>query len=540
MQILAMQSSAMVKPVRTKELRYYQREALDALYAYHWRGNPLISMATGTGKALVIAAFCKEAIENWPDTNIVVATSVKELVAQNYAEQLEWWPKAPASIYSAGVGVKDLSGKIIFAGIQSIYKKAYKIPRKIDMVIVDEVQDVSETDGTMFRKFIADLKMCNPDLKVCGLSATVFRLSQGLLTDGKNAMFSDVIYDYGMLQGIKDGFLCPPISKGMSQQFDLTGVGISQGDYKLGQLEKAIDKDPVTKAVVDEIVAYGADRKCWLVFASGVDHAVHVRDEIRARGYTCETVSAKTPKAERDDIFRRYKTGEIRCITNMGVLTKGTNVPAIDLIAALRPTKSAGLVIQMAGRGTRLSLGKEDCLILDFSRWLEEHGPLDKIKPKSKKEKGEGVAPVKTCPDCKTIVFAGCLECPECGHEFEREAPKINTEASTDAALSIQVKIETHPVTSVSYRIHPKEGKPDSFLVEYSCGLIKTFRSWWCVGHSGNARTMACLQWHNAAGTPAPANAEEALRRVSELKKPKTISVKKVGKFHEIVRAEYE
>lgn len=521
-----------------KELRYYQREAIEALYKYHWRGNPLISMATGTGKALVIAEFCRGAIEQWPETNIIVATSVKELVAQNFAEMIELWQDAPATIYSAGVGVKNLNGKIIFAGIQSIYKKAFNIHRKIDLLIVDEVQDVSEEDGTMFRKFITDLKMVNPNLKVIGLSATVYRLSQGLLTDGKNALFDEVIYDYGMLQGITDGYLCPPVSKAMSQQFDLTGVGTRNGDYIAGQLEKAVDKDPITKAVVDEIVAYGADRKCWLAFCTGVGHAMHVRDEIRSRGYSCETVTAQTPKVERDAIFRCYKAGEIRCITNVGVLTKGTNVPQIDLIASIRPTKSAGLVVQMAGRGTRLHPGKEDCLILDFAGWLTDHGPLDLIRPKKKGEKGEGVAPTKTCPDCKTIIFAGCLECPECGHEFEKEPPKINSEASTEAALSTQLKTETYPVTKVSYYRHQKDGKPDSLRVEYMCGLTKSFRDWWGFEHSGSFRNEACLKWHQHADTRAPNTVKEALERVKELKPPKQIRVTKVGQYHKVVGTE--
>lgn len=528
------------RPSPTKQLRYMQREAIDAIYKYFQEkiGNPLISMATGTGKAFVIAAFCKEAIEQWPDTNIIVATSVKELVAQNYTEMIELWYDAPATIYSAGVGVKDLSGKIIFAGIQSIYKKTFNIHHSIDLLIIDEVQDVSETDGTMFRKFIADLKIANPHLKVIGLSATVYRLSQGMLTDGKNALFDEVIYDYGMLQGITDGYLSPLVSKAMTQQFELGGVGIKSGDYIPGQLEKAVDKPEVTKAVVDELVRYGEERKCWLIFCVGVIHAEHVRDEVRSRGYNCEMITAKTPKEERDRIFRQYKAGEIRCVTNVGVMTKGTNVPHIDLISMLRPTKSAGLLVQMAGRGTRLSPGKQNCLILDHAGLLAEHGPLDMVKPKNKREKGEGVAPTKTCPECKTIVFAGCMECPECAHIFEREAIKINTESTTDAVLSTQLRVESYTVTHVSYYRHQKEGKPDSLRVEYMCGLKHSFRTWVCLQHSGLPRSKACLWWHQAAGTRAPTTVTEALERVKELKMPKSVSVKKVGTFWEVVGVE--
>ena len=528
---------------QTKNLRYYQRAAIDALYDYFERqtGNPLISMATGTGKALVLCALCKEAIDRWPETNMVVLTSVKELVEQNYLELLGIWPEAPASLYSAGLGVKNLSGKIIFAGIQSIYKNAYKIPRRIDLIIIDECQYLSENDGTMYRTFIDAIKLCNPAVKVIGLSATIFRLSQGLLTDGDNAIFTDVVYDYGMLQGIKDEFLSPIVSKGMSQQFDLTGVGVRGGEYIQGQLAAAVDQADITKKAIDEVMQYGADRRCWLIFATSIDHAIHIRDEVRSRGVTCEVVHSKMPKGERDDIIARYKAGHIRCIANINIMTTGTNVPQIDLIVAMRPSKSAGLIVQAAGRGTRLSpaTSKQDCLLLDFAGWLRDHGPIDLIRPKRKGKKGEGVAPVKTCPMCSTIIHAGLAHCSECGHEFEYEQKQMDSTASDEAALSIHMKqTKEYEVSSVSYYRHKKEGARDSLRVEYLCGMTKVFNRWICLEHSGGAREMACYWWRQTAGTTPPNTIADALSRVSELKKPRMIKVKKNGKYHEVIGME--
>ena len=66
----------------------------------------------------------------------------------------------------------------------------------------------------------------------------------------------------------------------------------------------------------------------------------------------------------------------------MGVLTTGFNAPAVDLIAMLRPTKSAGLYVQMAGRGTRLAPGKQNCLVLDFAGNVSRHGPIDLVEPR--------------------------------------------------------------------------------------------------------------------------------------------------------------
>ena len=115
------------------------------------------------------------------------------------------------------------------------------------------------------------------------------------------------------------------------------------------------------------------------MFCAGVEHATHVAEAIRERGVSCATIFGDTPTAERDRIIAAFKRGEIRALASMGVLTTGFNAPAVDLIAMLRPTKSAGLYVQMAGRGTRLAPGKDNCLVLDFAGNVARHGPVDAV-----------------------------------------------------------------------------------------------------------------------------------------------------------------
>ena len=47
------------------------------------------------------------------------------------------------------------------------------------------------------------------------------------------------------------------------------------------------------------------------------------------------------------------------------ILTEGADMPGIDCVLLMRPTKSRNLFAQMIGRGMRKSAGKSDCLILD-------------------------------------------------------------------------------------------------------------------------------------------------------------------------------
>ena len=312
----------------TLQLRPYQRAAIDAIYDYfgHANGHPLVVIPTAGGKSLVGAAFIREVLEAWPDQRIIIITHVRELIGQNHAELLHLWPEAPAGIYSAGLKRREIDAQILFAGIQSIHRRAYDVQRA-DLILVDEAHLIPRRADTMYRRFLRDLATINPSLKVIGLTATPFRLDSGLLHEGPEALFTDLAYEVSVRELIDQGYLCPLVSKRTETQLDVTGVGTRAGEFVAGQLEAAVDQDSITHAAVDEIVAYGCDRKAWLLFCAGVEHARHVSDAVRARGFSCATIFGDTPRAERDDIVAAFKRGQIRALASMGVLTTGFNAP---------------------------------------------------------------------------------------------------------------------------------------------------------------------------------------------------------------------
>lgn len=529
------------------QLRNYQRSAVDGLYDY-WRekpGSPLIVLPTGGGKSLVLGTICKELIEGWPDMRVLVVTHVRELILSNYQELLNIWPFAPAGIFSAGVGRRDAKAQIVFGGVQTIANKAHQIGH-VDVVLVDEAHLIPRNSETQYGKLIDGLRAINPDLKLVGLTATPYRLGEGLLTDGDGALFDDICYEKPIAEMIEEGYLCRPISKGMATGFDLSGVGKLGGDYKQNALQAAIDKDDVTSAVVDEIVAYGtaADtsgntggRKAWLCFCSGVEHARHMRDEIRSRGYSCETVTGDTPTAERDRILADFKAGKIRALTNNSVLTTGTNLPIIDLVAFCRPTLSAGLYVQMAGRGLRLYPGKDNCLFLDFAGVARKHGPIDAVTPPHMRE-GSGEAPVKQCPQCNSMVHASAHVCPDCGYEFEiDDAPKISRQAE-DVPMLSKDEASTRHVDRRTFSYHEgKAGKADSVKISYWCGMT-SINEWLGPAHTGFFKSKSDRWWTKHGGQrPFPASVMEFMERQNELAPTVEIKVKPNGKYWEVLEA---
>lgn len=522
-------------------LRDYQDEATIAIFEWFDKndGSPLVVVPTGGGKSLLLAEFIKRANEYYPGTRFIVLSHVAELLRQDANAIIGQWSNCNLTFCSDKIGKKDLSGQVIVASIQSIYKRAFDIPvPSPELVIIDEAHLLSEKDTGMYRKFLADLAVVNPHIKCIGFTATPFRRGTGYLHKGKNAIFSGIAYEIGILDLIDQGYLVPVSTPTMHTRMDVSDVKIQGGDYVQSQLEKAVDIDPLTRACVDEIMQHGTDRKKWLVFTSGISHCEHVRDEIKSRGISCDMVTGDTPTGERNRIVNAHKFGDLRCLVNVSVLTTGYDCPAIDLIAFMRPTRSPVLYIQMMGRAMRTYPGKSDAIALDFGSIIDTLGPIDRVRIPLKRGKGE--APHKTCPQCEEMNHASTRICPYCGFEFP--APEINIEKtiSNAAVLSTQLKTEAYTVTKMSYFRHQKEGKPDSLRVEYLCGLTKSFTEWICLEHQGRTREMACYWWRSRSGQKPPNTVAEALTRTSELKIPSRVNVKKPGKYYEVVGVEFD
>jgi len=533
-------------------LRPYQNEALAAAFeAVTARpGDKLVVLPTGTGKALCIADFIRGWLSEYPTHRIINLVHSRELVEQNHAETLGHWPECPAGIYCAGLSRRDKDAQVLFASIQSVQKKADKI-QWADLVIVDEAHAIPHNSDTGYRAFISALRSVNPRMRVVGFTATPYRLDSGMLHEGDGALFDEIVYEYDLVEAISDGYLSEPIAVSAERQIDTSGVRTRGGEFVAGQLEAAAMAGDNTSAIVDEIMRHGADRRGWIVFGTGIKHCEALRDELRRRGVTCEGVFATTPKAERRDIIAAFKRQDIRCLVSVVALTTGFNAPHADLVALVRPTKSAGLYVQAVGRGTRLFPGKTNCLVLDFGGNIERFGPIDQIRVKKKRAADdEPEAPKKICPACGAPTPISARSCADCGYEFppgEGES-KIDVRAASGALLSSQAvdhrPRKTMHVSAVRYHGHVgKSGKP-CVRVEYQCGLV-VVPEFVCPEHWGKAHDKARMWWSSArpgdCHTPLPRTvpdfiaAAEASARV-----PREIEAVKEGKFWQVTRRIYD
>ncbi len=525
-------------------LRSYQQEAIAAVHAY-WHnggGNPLIDLATGTGKSVVLAQLVRDVVEQF-DARVLVLTHVKELVEQDLAATLRLWPECPAGINSASLGRRDTRAQVLFASIQSVFRLDHYELGKRQVVIVDEAHLVPRAGDGMYLSLINRLREGEPDMRVAGLTATPFRLDSGRLDEGDGRLFDDIVYTYGIGEGVRDGYLSPLRSlNGASGQIDATKVARRGGEFIPGALEAAANTDALVTAAVDDMIARGADRRGWIIFCTGLDHCEAVRAELARRGIAVASVTGETPRDERARAIRDFKAGRLRALTSVGVLTTGFDAPHVDLIAMMRPTLSTGLYVQMLGRGTRLASGKSDCLVLDYSGNVRRHGPVDAIEAMrgergkaGKAEKAEvDTVRAKECPSCGSLVALRTMECGDCGHAWPVE-PKHEAKPDVEAAVMVrEVEERWLPVTGIEARPHESASGNLSLRIDYVVGL-RTYPEWLSFGSLGWGGEKARVWWQRMTGdTAVPgdvATAAERLRSGAAEVDCTAIRIKRDGKY---------
>jgi DNA repair protein RadD len=517
-------------------LRPYQREAIDAVYAYlrTHDDNPCVVVPTGGGKTPILATICRDAVKTWQGRVLVLA-HVKELLQQTCDKLAAVCPDVSVGVYSAGLDRRETRQSVIVAGIQSVYQRACELDR-FDLVIVDEAHLIPPDGDGMYRQFLADAKVVNPALRIVGLTATPYRLRSGMICT-PDGFLNQVCYEVGVRQLIVDGYLSPLVSKAGKTKAHFEKIHVRGGEFVADEMAAVMDDDVLVASACREIAEQTADRKAVLIFTSGVEHGRHVVAELATLGLTCGFIDGETPDRERAATLAAFLSGELKYLANVNVLTTGFDAPHVDCVALLRPTMSPGLYYQMVGRGFRLHPGKRDCLILDFGGNVLRHGPVDAIQvAESKRSARGGDAPAKECPKCQAVIATGYARCPACGFEFPPPERQRHDATATDAGvLSGQIKDEVFTVRNVLYSVHRKRGgdddAPRSLRVDYGVGLNRWVSEWVCVEHVGFARQKAVAWWAARSRDPVPATADDAvdLASAGSLAKPLEITVRTVS-----------
>lgn len=334
------------------DIRPYQSEAIAAVEQQWESGNrrSLLVLPTGTGKTIVFCKLIQREVQKWHRCLILAHRG--ELLDQA-ADKLKRVTGLPSGLEKASSSALGTDHRVVVGSVQSLQQDnrlAKFPPDYFSTIVVDEAHHALSNG---YQKVLQHF----PEARVLGVTATPDRGDYRNLGE----YFDSLAYEYSLPQAIKDKYLCPIVAQTIPIQLDLRSVTLSNGDYKASDLDNALG--PYLERIATEMEAACKDRKT-VVFLPLVATSQRFRDILNAHGFRAAEVNGNSK--DRQEVLDAFAAGEYNVLCNSMLLTEGWDCPSVDCIVVLRATKVRSLYCQMVGRGTRLSPGKENLLLLDF------------------------------------------------------------------------------------------------------------------------------------------------------------------------------
>lgn len=449
-------------------LRDYQQEAVTTLWNGLFKDDPqLCVISTGGGKTRIATALLERVVNN-TDVRIMFLVQRINLVEQTEKAFAEFLPKEKIGAYCASLNRREFA-QITISTIQSISKADVD---RVGLLVIDEVHNFGqENEDGRYYKFLGELRKSNPKLKIIGLTATPYN-KEGFIY-GNDKLFSSVSYKKGLSELIRYGYLVKPVLKHGLESFDTNSLHVRGGEYSLKELEEMTADARKVHAQVKDALPRLLGRKKVAWACTFIKHAELVARELQQHGETVSVVHSNLEDFEREIQLAGFTVGENRHMVFVTALSEGWDYPPIDAICLMRPTRSATLYVQICGRGLRTSPGKENCLILDYGRVVQELGPLDNPKvidaKTSKKVLDE--KPMKFCVGCLSYIPKSAKTCPDCGMDFAKdEFTKNLTKFPAEDIELINEQygyIRTYEVSEVSLSIHNSKNGNQCLKVSY-------------------------------------------------------------------------
>ena len=357
------------------QLRPYQERAIEAINNEWNEGhkNTLLVLPTGTGKTVVFSKVVEGRVKD--GSRALILAHRGELLEQASSKL-----KMASGLDSALEKAESTSiGSLLpvtVASVQTLSQERRLMqfpPDYYKTIVVDEAHHcMSDTYQRILKYF--------ESANVLGVTATPDRADQRNL----GQFFHSKAYEYSINQAVRDGFLCPVKAQMIPLELNITNVGISNGDYAVGEVGSALE--PYLNQIALEMLNYCKGRKT-VVFLPLVKTSQKFCELLNVHGLRAVEVNGNSK--DREEILKDFEDGEYDVLCNSMLLTEGWDCPSVDCVVVLRPTKVRSLYQQMVGRGMRLAPNKTELLLLDFLWMTEKH---NLCRPSALISKNEDIA----------------------------------------------------------------------------------------------------------------------------------------------------
>ena len=343
----------------TQTLRPYQQQARERIHAEWENGHTrtLLVLPTGTGKTIVFASVAADQVR--AGDRVLILAHRGELLEQA-ADKLQRSTGLVSAVEKADATCLNTWFRVVVGSVQTLQRTA-RLERfshdYFGTIIIDEAHHAI-TDG--YRRILDYFGSA----KVLGVTATPDRGDMRNLGE----VFDSLAFEYKLTDAIKEGYLCRIMAQTIPLKLDISSVTMSGGDYAVGDLGTALD--PYLEQIAAEMAQRCKGRKT-VVFLPLIKTSQKFRDLLNSHGFRAAEVNGQS--TDRKEVLADFDAGKYNVLCNSMLLTEGWDCPSVDCVVVLRPTKVRSLYSQMVGRGTRLSPGKSDLLLLDFLWMTDKH-----------------------------------------------------------------------------------------------------------------------------------------------------------------------
>ena len=343
----------------TQTLRPYQQQARERIHAEWENGHTrtLLVLPTGTGKTIVFASVAADQVR--AGDRVLILAHRGELLEQA-ADKLQRSTGLVSAVEKADATCLNTWFRVVVGSVQTLQRTARleRFPHDyFGTIIIDEAHHAI-TDG--YRRILDYFGSA----KVLGVTATPDRGDMRNLGE----VFDSLAFEYKLTDAIKEGYLCRIMAQTIPLKLDISSVTMSGGDYAVGDLGTALD--PYLEQIAAEMAQRCKGRKT-VVFLPLIKTSQKFRDLLNSHGFRAAEVNGQS--TDRKEVLADFDAGKYNVLCNSMLLTEGWDCPSVDCVVVLRPTKVRSLYSQMVGRGTRLSPGKSDLLLLDFLWMTDKH-----------------------------------------------------------------------------------------------------------------------------------------------------------------------
>ncbi len=407
-------------------LRDYQETLVQQARARRAHGvrRLCLQSATGSGKTVLIAHLL--AIAAAKGRRAFFCVHRRELVDQSVRTFVEA-ADIHTGIIAAGYPTNPLA-PVQVCSVPTLAKRLTQLQTP-DLLVWDECHHVPSASWTR-------IAQTYPEATQIGLTATPQRLD----SRGLRPFFDELICGPTVADLIAQGWLSPYRFFAPGRSVDLAGVKTIGGDYNKYQLTAAMD----TSTVVGDALAHYRQH-CptarALIFLWSIESSERLAAQFVAAGIPAAHLDGETLHGERTRTLQAFRDGDIRVLCNVDLFGEGLDVPAVDAIFLLRPTRSLGVYLQQIGRGLRPSPGKTSVSIFDHASNWQRHGLPDDPRRwtlDGRETKAKTVAPaLKRCPQCLAVNRAGRSTCSECGAVLMKQPRQVEQMAGALAETNV-------------------------------------------------------------------------------------------------------